>query len=51
MTVIKNVVTSPIFIIAAAFVLILFIAYLIFVARLNKNNGKGKEKVNKPREL
>lgn len=51
MTVIKNVVTSPIFIIAAAFVLILFIAYLIFVARLNKNNGKDKEKVNKPREL
>ncbi|MGN1111601.1 MAG: D-alanyl-D-alanine carboxypeptidase family protein, partial [Acutalibacteraceae bacterium] len=51
MTVIKNVVTSPIFIIAAAFVLILFVAYLIFVARLNKNNRKGKEKVNKPREL
>ncbi|MGN0497876.1 MAG: D-alanyl-D-alanine carboxypeptidase family protein [Acutalibacteraceae bacterium] len=49
MTVIKNVVTSPIFIIAAAFVLVLFVAYLIFVARLNK--GKGKEKVNKPREL
>lgn len=49
MTVIKNVVTSPIFIIAAAFVLVLFIAYLIFVARLNK--GKDREKVNKPREL
>lgn len=49
MTVIKNVVTSPIFIIAAVFVLVLFIAYLIFVARLNK--GKDKEKVNKPRNL
>ena len=49
MTVIKNVVTSPIFIVTAALVLILFVAYLIFVARLNKK--KGKEKVNKPREL
>lgn len=47
MTVIKNVVTSPIFIIAALFVLALFIAYLVFVARLNKD----KEKVNKPRDL
>lgn len=47
MTIIKNVVTSPIFIIAAAFVIVLFVAYLIFVARLNKN----KDKVNKPREL
>lgn len=49
MTVVKNVVTSPIFIIAALFVLALFIAYLVFVARLNK--GKDKEKVNKPRDL
>ncbi|MCQ4021858.1 MULTISPECIES: D-alanyl-D-alanine carboxypeptidase family protein [unclassified Ruminococcus] len=51
MTVIKNVVTSPIFIIAAAFVIVLFAAYLIFVARLNKGKGKDKEKVNKPRDL
>lgn len=42
MVIIKNVVTSPIFIIALAFVLVLLISYIIFVMRLNKN------KVNKP---
>ncbi len=51
MTVVKNVITSPIFIIAAAFVLVLFIAYLVFVARLSKSKNKENEKVNKPREL
>lgn len=48
MTIVKNVVTSPIFIIAAALVIVLFVAYLIFVARLNKG---GKAKVNKHRDL
>ncbi len=50
MTVVKNVVTSPIFIIAAAFVLVLFIAYLIFVARIGRKKDK-EEKVNNPRDL
>ena len=48
MTIVKNLVPSPLFIIAAALVIILFIAYMIFVARLNKG---GKAKVNKHRDL
>lgn len=49
LTVVKNVVTTPIFMVAAALILILFVIYLIFLHRLDKKK-KDKE-VKKYREM
>lgn len=49
MTVIKNVVSTPVFMICACIVLVLFIAYLVFLQRLSKK--KKDRDVKKYREM